>query len=140
MKLIPPFHLAIPVTNLDEAQAFYGGLLDCEQGRTSGTWIDWNFFGHQLVTHLVDSMPSSPDDNEVDNNKVPVPHFGAVLAWNDWHDLAERLKTAGVTFVIEPYIRFKGQPGEQATLFLRDPAGNALEFKAFQNPERLFAR
>lgn len=137
---IQPFHLAIPVTDLAQAKAFYGELLGCEMGRFSEQWIDWNFYGHQLVTHLVAQMPSAPTHNEVDSHAVPVPHFGVVLAWNDWEQLAERLKAANTKFVIEPYIRFKGQVGEQATMFFHDPAGNALELKAFKDMGQLFAR
>lgn len=137
---LSPFHLAIPVTNLVQARAFYGDLLGCTQGRASEQWIDWNFFGHQLVTHLVAAMPSQPKANQVDNKAVPVPHFGVVLPWQDWQQLADKLQGAQVAFVIEPYIRFKGQSGEQATLFLLDPCGNALEFKAFKDMQQLFAR
>jgi extradiol dioxygenase family protein len=135
---LAPFHLAIPVIDLQQAETFYGGLLGCQKGRSSAQWIDWNFFGHQLVTHLVDTMPSLPKHNQVDNHAVPVPHFGVVLPWQDWQQLAEKLKTAKVEFIIEPYVRFAGQIGEQATLFFLDPAGNALEFKAFKDMEQLF--
>lgn len=149
--MICPFHLAIPVDNLDKASEFYGGILGCKQGRSDTQWIDWNFFGHQLVTHLVDKSydsqgklgdsltKNSPRKNNVDGKHVPVPHFGAVLSMPQWHSVVEKLKTAKCEFVIEPYIRFEGQPGEQATCFLFDPAGNALEFKAFNNQEDLFA-
>ena len=135
-----PFHLAIPVTDLAESRQFYGDLLGCEMGRSAAHWIDWNFFGHQLVTHQVATMPSSPGFNEVDSHAVPVPHFGVVLSMTDWQALAARLQNAGQTFVIEPYIRFKGQVGEQATMFLLDPCGNALEFKAFADSKQLFAK
>lgn len=134
-----PFHLAIPVDNLDAAETFYGKVMGCEKGRSDTRWIDWNFFGHQLVTHCVDSMPPAPQHNGVDNHAVPVPHFGVVLSMDDWQTLAHRLQQAGTEFVIEPYIRFKGEPGEQATLFFLDPAGNALEFKAFKSMDQLFA-
>jgi extradiol dioxygenase family protein len=134
-----PFHLAIPVNDLQQARSFYGDLLGCEQGRSSDHWIDWNLYGHQLVTHLVAQMPSAPAHNEVDQHAVPVPHFGVVLPMDEWHALAERLTAAGVAFVVEPYIRFKGQVGEQATMFFLDPAGNALEFKAFASLDQLFA-
>ncbi|MBN7821720.1 VOC family protein [Bowmanella yangjiangensis] len=137
--MLQPFHLAIPVTSLAKARRFYGELLGCETGRFSEQWIDWNFFGHQLVTHLVEQMPSAPAHNEVDAHAVPVPHFGVVLAWSDWQQLADKLTHAGCDFVIKPYIRFKGQAGEQATLFLLDPCGNALEFKAFKDLNQLFA-
>lgn len=134
-----PFHLAIPVTNLADADAFYGELLGCEKGRSDTQWIDWNFFGHQLVTHCVAEMPSAPAHNGVDNHAVPVPHFGVVLDMKTWQALAKKLEAAGTHFVIAPYVRFKGQPGEQATMFFNDPFGNALEFKAFADIEQLFA-
>ncbi|AGH47463.1 glyoxalase/bleomycin resistance protein/dioxygenase [Paraglaciecola psychrophila 170] len=137
--MLTPFHLAIPVTDLEQAKAFYGGLLGCERGRRSDDWIDWNFFGHQLVTHLVTEMPSFPKHNQVDNYAVPIPHFGVVLNWSDWQALAIKLSTARIDFIIEPYIRFEGQAGEQATMFFMDPCGNALEFKAFQDIHQLFA-
>ncbi len=134
-----PFHLAIPVNDLDAAAAFYGELLGCERGRSDTRWIDWNFYGHQLVTHCVDEMPSAPQHNAVDSHAVPVPHFGVVLDMEDWQALADKLQAAGTEFVIEPYVRFKGQPGEQATMFFHDPAGNALEFKSFKSLSQLFA-
>ncbi|MCW8090846.1 VOC family protein [Alteromonas sp. ASW11-130] len=134
-----PFHLAIPVDDLLAAEEFYGGLLGCDKGRSSEHWIDWDFFGHQLVTHLVKSMPSLPEFNRVDNHQVPVPHFGVVLTMQQWRTLATRLEDAHIAFVIKPYIRFKDQPGEQATMFFIDPAGNALEFKAFASIDQLFA-
>ncbi|MFT6345126.1 MAG: extradiol dioxygenase family protein [Paraglaciecola sp.] len=137
--ILTPFHLAIPVNNLHHAEVFYGGLLGCEKGRWSEQWIDWNFFGHQLVTHLVAVMPSLPKHNQVDNQAVPVPHFGVVLKWDDWQELASKLRTASIDFMIEPYIRFEGQAGEQATMFFLDPCGNALEFKAFKDIHQLFA-
>jgi extradiol dioxygenase family protein len=130
-----PFHLAIRVRNLGEARAFYGDLLGCAEGRTSETWVDFDFFGHQLVCHVVESAAATRDtaSNAVDGHDVPVPHFGMVLEMPDWDALAQRLKAAGVRFVIEPHLRFPGKPGEQATLFLLDPSGNALEFKAFKD-------
>ena len=136
---LSPFHLAIPVIDLEQATTFYGGLLGCEKGRCSEQWVDWNFFGHQLVTHLVTEMPSMPKHNEVDNHAVPVPHFGVVLNWENWQELANKLRAAKVEFVIEPYVRFEGQTGEQETMFFLDSSGNALEFKAFQDPNQLFA-
>jgi len=140
----PPFHLAIAVDNLDQARDFYCNVLDCSVGRSSDHWIDFNLCGHQLVAHLIegDSIHPQvqPDHNPVDSHQVPIPHFGLVLAWQDWHQLADRLRELEVEFIIEPYIRFAGEPGEQATMFLCDPAGNALEFKSFRNPEMLFAR
>lgn len=135
-----PFHLAIPVVSLDKALSFYGELLGCERGRESDEWIDWNFFGHQLVTHKVAGMPSRPAPNTVDDKAVPVPHFGVVLDMSDWQALADKLTQANVEFVIEPYLRFKGQTGEQATMFLLDPDGNALEFKAFKEKTQLFEK
>lgn len=134
-----PFHLAIPVLNLAESEAFYGEMFGCEKGRSSAQWIDWNFFGHQLVTHLVAEMPVLPAPNEVDSKAVPVPHFGVVLSLSEWKALAQRLQEAGQTFVIEPYIRFAGKVGEQGTFFLLDPSGNALEFKGFADESQIFA-
>ena len=139
MTAIAPFHLAFPVDDLAQARSFYGSLLGCPEGRASDEWIDFDFFGHQIVAHL--SPPRAGDHhNEVDGHDVPVPHFGVVLDWDDFHALAERLRGGGLRFVIEPYIRFAGQPGEQATMFFRDPAGNALEFKSFRDRSMLFAK
>ena len=136
---LPPFHLAFPVHDLAAARAFYGGLLGCPEGRSSDAWIDFNFFGHQIVAHLAEA--SAPrHHNPVDGHDVPVPHFGAVLDMETWRTLADRLRAADVRFVIEPDIRFAGQPGEQATMFFLDPSGNAIEFKAMAQPENLFAR
>jgi hypothetical protein len=137
-----PFHLAIPVRDLASSRAFYGGLLACPEGRSSAEWVDFDFFGHQLVCHVVDGKkPGATASNPVDGHDVPVPHFGMVLEMPDWEALAARLKGAGVSFVIEPYVRFPGQPGEQATMFLIDPSGNALEFKAFRDiAGQLFAK
>ena len=140
MHTCPPFHLAIPVTDLEQAKAFYGQLLGCSMGRFSQDWIDWNLFGHQLVTHRVDAMPYSTAFNPVDGHGVPVPHFGVVIDRDSWNDLAQRLEQAGIEFIIAPYVRFAGQTGEQATMFFCDPAGNALEFKSFADPAQLFAR
>jgi len=138
---LSPFHLAFPVHDLTAARAFYGELLGCPEGRSSDRWIDYDFFGHQVVAHMVDESPppDAGESNAVDGHDVPVPHFGVVLPWDDWHALADRLRAADVEFVIEPYVRFKGEPGEQATMFLLDPSGNALEFKAFQDMAQLFA-
>jgi uncharacterized protein len=136
---LPRFHLAIPVDDLAAARVFYGEVIGCPQGRDADTWVDWNFHGHQLVTHLAPRRATEAG-NPVDGHDVPVPHFGLLLATEDFHVLAERLKTAGVPFVIEPYLRFAGQPGEQWTMFVRDPAGNALEFKAFADDAQVFAR
>jgi extradiol dioxygenase family protein len=137
---MPPFHLAFPVHDLHAARAFYGGLLGCPEGRSSDEWIDFDFFGHQIVAHLVQTRTASAGSNPVDGHDVPVPHFGAVLAMDEWRALADRLETAGVDFAIPPTVRFKGQPGEQATMFFRDPSGNALEIKAMRDPAKLFAR
>jgi uncharacterized protein len=136
---LPPFHLAFPVHDLAAARAFYGGLLGCPEGRSSDRWIDFDFFGHQIVAHLDPAMAPRPHSNPVDGHDVPVPHFGAVLAMADWQALADRLTGAGTAFVIAPTIRFAGQPGEQATMFFRDPSGNALELKAMADPANLFA-
>ena len=140
---LTPFHLAIPVHELAAARAFYGGVLGCAEGRSTEHWIDFDLFGHQLVCHLVDGARavSLAGDNPVDGHDVPVPHFGVVLELPDWQALATRLRAAGMSFVIEPHVRFAGQPGEQATLFLLDPSGNALEFKGFADiGAQLFAR
>jgi extradiol dioxygenase family protein len=136
---LSPFHLAIPVHELGAARSFYGQLFGCPEGRSSKEWVDFDFFGHQLVAHL-DPGRKALHFNEVDGKEVPVPHFGVVLAWDAWHTLAARLSEAGVKFVLEPGIRFRGEVGEQATMFLFDPSGNALEFKAFKDPSRLFAK
>jgi uncharacterized protein len=137
---LPPFHLAFPVHDLDAARAFYGGLLGCPEGRSSDRWIDYDFFGHQIVAHLSEGARPRQASNPVDGHDVPVPHFGAVLDMAGWQRLAERLKAAGTEFVIEPTVRFAGQPGEQATMFFLDPSGNALEIKAMAKPENLFAK
>ena len=136
---ISPFHLAFPVHDLAAARAFYGGLLGCLEGRSSAEWIDFDFFGHQIVAHLAPAR-ATDHHNAVDGHDVPVPHFGVVLDWDTFHAFAARLKVQGVAFVIEPYIRFAGQVGEQATMFFRDPSGNALEFKAFKDRSQLFAK
>ncbi len=137
----PAFHLAIPVSDLEAARAFYGGVLGLVEGRSSGSWVDWNFYGHQVVTHVA-TTPRTADagHSSVDGHQVPVPHFGLLLSITDFHDLAGRLRAGGIEFVIEPYLRFAGQAGEQWTMFLRDPAGNALEFKAFQDESQVFAK
>ncbi|KUO54019.1 MAG: glyoxalase [Sphingomonadales bacterium BRH_c3] len=134
-----PFHLAFPVDDLAAARAFYGGVMGCAEGRSSDEWIDFDFYGHQIVTHLAPGGAGDRASNHVDGHGVPVPHFGIVLNMDDWQELADRLTAAGTQFVIEPTIRFKGQPGEQATMFFRDPAGNAIEMKAFENLANLFA-
>lgn len=133
---LPPFHLAIPVHDLAEARAFYGGLLGCPEGRSAARWIDFNLYGHQLVCHLATmeaGHAGSGHHNPVDGHEVPVPHFGVILDRASWEALAERLQAAGTTFLIKPHVRFRGLPGEQATMFFLDPSGNALEFKAFDD-------
>lgn len=139
MSDLTPFHIAFPVHDLEVARGFYGGLLGCPEGRSSDRWIDFDLFGHQIVAHLKPGMTVEAHHNPVDGHDVPVPHFGVVLRMDRWEALAERLKSAGVAFVIEPYVRFKGQVGEQATMFFLDPSGNALEFKAFADMGQLFA-
>ena len=136
-----PFHIAFPVHDLAAARGFYGGVLGCPEGRSAETWIDFDLFGHQIVAHLVPGMKPAPAHrNAVDAHDVPVPHFGVVLSLVRWQVLADRLTDAGMTFVIAPHVRFKGEAGEQATMFFQDPSGNALEFKAFKSRESPFAR
>ncbi|HEV2594802.1 MAG TPA: VOC family protein [Sphingomicrobium sp.] len=137
---LPPFHLAFPVDDLTAARRFYGELLGCPEGRSAGEWVDFDFFGHQIVAHLAPEQVRQRSTNPVDGENVPVPHFGLVLPLPEWKKLAGKLLAADVEFVIEPTVRFEGQPGEQATMFLLDPAGNALEFKAMANPANLFAK
>ena len=137
---LPPFHLAFPVDNLAAARRFYGELLGCPEGRSAAHWVDFDLHGHQIVAHLAPEAVRLRATNPVDGDDVPVPHFGLVLEMGEWRELAERLKGAGVQFVIEPTVRFEGQPGEQATMFLLDPSGNALEFKAMADPAKLFAK
>lgn len=145
----PPFHLAFPVYDLEATRRFFGGLLGCAVGRESDRWIDFDFYGHQITAHLapeevptlaLDPAQLSVATNPVDGKAVPVRHFGVILEWQEWHRLADRLREAQVRFLIEPHVRFRGEPGEQATLFLTDPSGNGLEFKSFQDPARIFAR
>lgn len=135
----PRFHLAFPVTDLDGARAFYGAFLGCTEGRSSPHWVDFDFFGHQIVAHKVASRQMNDATSLVDGDNVPVRHFGVVLSLSEWEGLAARFKAADMAFVIEPHVRFRGEPGEQATMFLLDPFGNALEFKAFVDPGQLFA-
>jgi extradiol dioxygenase family protein len=135
----PGFHLAIPVDDIAKAREFYGDVLGLAEGRSADAWVDWNFHGHQLVTHRTPAQRADAGHNQVDGHRVPVPHFGLLLSIADFHALAERLRAAGTEFVIEPYLRFEGEPGEQWTMFLRDPAGNALEFKAFRDESQVFA-
>ena len=137
---IPRFHLAFPVRDLAEARAFYGDLLGCPEGRSSAEWVDFNFHGHQIVTHLSPDEAAAKATSPVDGHDVPVRHFGVILKPADWDMLAQRLKAAGTTFIIEPNVRFKGEPGEQSTMFFLDPSGNALEFKAFADDAMVFAR
>ena len=135
-----PFHLAIPVRDIVAARAFYGEVLGCQEGRSAEDWVDFDFFGHQLVAHRVEGGGGDAGGNPVDGHAVPVPHFGVVLEMGDWRALAARLLAEGVAFEIEPHIRFAGEPGEQATMFFRDPSGNAIEMKAFAGLDALFAR
>jgi extradiol dioxygenase family protein len=137
---MPPFHLAFPVHDLAAARKFYGELLGCSEGRSSPEWVDFNFYGHQIVAHLAPDECGHKETSAVDGKNVPVRHFGAILSLEQWDTLAARLKAGGTKFVIEPYVRFKGEPGEQATMFFLDPSGNAIEFKAFASLDNLFAK
>ena len=139
MTVLRPFHLAIPVADLEKTREFYVQALGCRVGRSSDAWVDFDFFGHQLSTHLKPGEVRSVRTNPVDGKAVPVRHFGVILGMEEWQALAERLRTHGVVFLIEPGIRFRGESGEQATLFICDPSGNVLEFKAFPDPDRIFA-
>ncbi len=140
MTPLRPFHLAFPVRDLSDARAFYGTLLGCKEGRSSDEWVDFDFFGHQIVAHLSPNEVGHKEHNLVDGDAVPVRHFGVILTMSTWRELAKRLDDANVSFLIAPEIRFKGQPGEQATFFITDPSGNALEFKAFDDESRIFTR
>lgn len=137
---MPPFHLAFPVNDLEQTKSFYGSLLGCAEGRSAAGWVDYNLFGHQIVCHQVKDYNASASANAVDGDPVPVPHFGLALSVQQFHDLADRVQQAKVDFVIQPHLRFEGQPGEQWTMFFKDPSGNALEFKAMSNPGNLFAK
>ncbi|GLI64683.1 hypothetical protein VaNZ11_008037 [Volvox africanus] len=137
---IPPFHIAFPVHDIQAARDFYGGVLGCPEGRSATSWVDFNLYGHQVVAHLVRGYNAAASHNAVDGDPVPVPHFGVALGEQQFHALADRLKEKGVKFVIEPHLRFRGKPGEQWTMFLLDPSGNALEFKAMTHPDNLFAK
>ena len=137
---IQPFHLAFPVNDIHAARDFYGGILGLEEGRSSETWIDFNLFGHQVVAHLSESSAAIETRNPVDGHDVPVPHFGVILQIDQWEALRDRLVSKQIEFVIEPYKRFEGEVGEQATMFFLDPSGNALEFKAFADPSQIFAK
>ena len=139
MPAVPLFHLAFPVHDLAAARSFYGGLLGCPEGRSSDEWVDFDFYGHQIVAHLAPEEALAAT-NAVDGDNVPVRHFGVILSVSDWQALAEKLKRAGTRFIIEPHVRFRGEVGEQSTMFFLDPSGNALEFKAFADPSRVFAR
>ncbi|MCL6296649.1 VOC family protein [Jejuia spongiicola] len=140
MTMASPFHLAIPVHDLQLCRIFYRDILGCEEGRSSDQWVDFNFFNHQLVIHYKPKSNSNLHTNLVDGKDVPVPHFGVVLPWDDFHTFAEELKKKNIVFIIEPYIRFEGLAGEQATMFFKDPSDNALEFKAFKDINQLFAK
>ena len=137
---VPPFHLAFPVHDLAAARRFYGELLGCPEGRSSSSWVDFDFYGHQIVAHLAPDEVGHRNTNAVDGDAVPVRHFGAVLEIGAWQALAEKLTRAGMRFIVEPHVRFQGEVGEQSTMFFLDPSGNALELKAFKDPSRLFAR
>jgi extradiol dioxygenase family protein len=139
-QTIPSFHLAIPADDLSKMRLFYGGLLGCAEGRSAEKWIDYNFFGHQLSIHLKPDEVKKIDSNQVDGRNVPVRHFGVILEWNAWHVLAETLRSHAIEFIIDPYIRFKGEVGEQATMFFFDPSFNALEFKSFKDLSQIFAK
>ena len=134
-----PFHYSFFVRELDATRRFYGGLLGCREGRSTATWVDFDFFGSQISAHTTGTVTPVQNTGEVEGILVPMPHFGAILPWDTFHSMAERLKAAGTTFIIEPRVRFEGKPGEQATMFLLDPSGNALEFKSFRHPEGVFA-
>ena len=140
MTGLRPFHLAIPVHDIAAARAFYGGVMGCAEGRSADDWVDYDFFGHQLVVHRVAGHRGVAGSNPVDGHDVPVPHFGVVLTMPDWEALRDRLVAAGTHFGIAPHVRFVGQPGEQATMFFLDPSGNALEFKAFADDSMVFAK
>jgi hypothetical protein len=140
MSEFKPFHLAFPIRDIEETRAFYGDLLNCDIGRSTDKWIDFNFFGHQLSAHVKPEELAQANTNTVDGKYVPVRHFGAILPWKEWHELADKLRSKGIEFVIEPYIRFKDEVGEQATMFFLDPCGNALEFKSFQDDSQIFAK
>lgn len=140
MSKISPFHLAIPVSDLAECRDFYTNTLNFEEGRSSDHWVDYNFFGHQLVIHYKSKTEEDTITNPVDGKDVPVPHFGVVLPWESFQEFADLLNSKGIQFIIEPYIRFEGKVGEQSTMFFKDPSGNALEFKAFKDMSQLFAK
>ena len=134
------FHLAYTVSDLDSARSFYGDLLGCQEGRSTDTWVDFNFFGNQLSLHVGEAIKRSKTNSEVDDISVPIPHFGCVLEWNSFHDLADKLQSAGIKFIVEANVRFKDLSGEQATMFFEDYSGNAIEFKAYRNPSEVFSK
>ena len=138
--MLTPFHVALPVRNIAEARRFYGDVLGCTEGRSDTDWVDFNLYGHQIVTHLAPDSAGVKAHNPVDKDDVPIPHFGVVLPMDQWNELAERLKVKGIEFIIEPKVRFKGEIGEQATMFFLDPSGNALEFKSFKDFSLVFAK
>ena len=140
IKILLPFHLAIPVNDLEKSRNFYKNILGCEEGRSSNHWVDFNFFGHQLVIHYKKKKSDKTKTNPVDGKDVPIPHFGVILEWNDFQDFSKKLKEKKINFIIEPYIRFEGLPGEQATMFFKDPCGNALEFKSFKDLNKIFEK
>ena len=135
-----PFHLAIPVHDLEKSRDFYKNILGCDEGRSSDHWVDFNLFGHQLVIHYKEKSTEKTKTNPVDGKDVPIPHFGVILEWNQFHNFSNQLIEKGITFIIDPYIRFKGLPGEQATMFFKDPCGNALEFKSFKDFNQIFEK
>ena len=135
-----PFHLAIPVHDLEKSRDFYKNILGCDEGRSSDHWVDFNLFGHQLVIHYKEKSTEKSKTNPVDGKDVPIPHFGVILEWNQFHNFSNKLIEKGITFIIDPYIRFKGLPGEQATMFFKDPCGNALEFKSFKDFNQIFEK
>ena len=139
-KNLLPFHLAIPVNDLEKSRNFYKNILGFEEGRSSDHWVDFNFFGHQLVIHFKEKESDDTKTNPVDGKDVPIPHFGVILEWNDFHNFSKKLIEKKINFIIEPYIRFKGLPGEQATMFFKDPCGNALEFKSFKDLNKIFEK
>ena len=140
MKNLSPFHLAIPVNNIAKCKIFYKEILGCTEGRSSDNWVDFDLFGHQLVIHFQESNNKNLHTNPVDGKDVPIPHFGVILEWENFKRFSSKLKKKGVEFIIKPYIRFEGEPGEQATMFFKDPSGNALEFKSFKDSSQIFAK
>ena len=140
MEKLSPFHLAIPVNDLSKSRVFYGQVLELEEGRSSDHWVDFNIFGHQLVIHFKENSIIENDSNHVDGKDVPIPHYGIVLEWDQFHNFSKLLKKKKIAFIIKPYIRFKGLIGEQATMFFKDPSGNALEFKSFRDPDQIFKK